>query len=102
MTGTYACVPCGGGKGPSCVSFTDVGLSYWVAGCAWLARQGIQPMLPPACLMEELPPSEELATEISQWRSQIADVMQGNDDRLLCIVGPCSVHDASTCRPLRI
>ncbi len=71
-------------------AFGGVGLRYLVAVCGW---QGIQPMLPPACLMEELPPSEDLATQIAHWRAQIADVMQGKDDRLLCIVGPCSVHD---------
>ena len=61
--------------------------------CLRVHAQGIKPMLPPACLMEELPTTEALATQINQWRSQIADVMNGNDDRLLCIVGPCSVHD---------
>ena len=55
--------------------------------------QGIKPMLPPACLMEELPTDDALADQISSWRTQVADVMNGADDRLLCIVGPCSVHD---------
>ena len=64
---------------------------------AWLvavrSTQGIKPMLPPACLMEELPSSEALGEQINLWRAQIADVMRGKDDRLICVVGPCSVHD---------
>lgn len=35
-----------------------------------------------------------IALDVQQHRRAIADIVQGRDDRLLAIVGPCSVHDA--------
>ena len=43
--------------------------------------------------MSEIAINEALGSAISKWRTEVADVMWGTDDRLLCIVGPCSVHD---------
>ena len=43
--------------------------------------------------MEDLPTDRAVAEQINGWRKEVADVMRGADDRLLCIVGPCSVHD---------
>jgi 3-deoxy-7-phosphoheptulonate synthase len=50
-------------------------------------------LLPPASLVDELGTEHELADQISGWRKDIARVMRGQDDRLLVIVGPCSIHD---------
>jgi 3-deoxy-7-phosphoheptulonate synthase len=55
--------------------------------------QGIRPLLPPACMVEELGLESGLAATIARWRRDVARVMRGKDDRLLVIVGPCSVHD---------
>ena len=30
---------------------------------------------------------------IIQWRSEIDNIIQGKDKRLLVIMGPCSIHD---------
>lgn len=45
----------------------------------------------PAVLKRQLPvPSP---SPVVAWRQTIVDILQGNDPRLLLIVGPCSVHD---------
>ena len=54
---------------------------------------GYRPLLPPAILMEELPISETAATLIANARKQTEAIVTGADDRLLAIVGPCSIHD---------
>ncbi len=55
--------------------------------------RNLRPLLPPAVLMEELPLSAEHAEFVSEQRRQIAAVVAGEDERLLVVVGPCSVHD---------
>jgi 3-deoxy-7-phosphoheptulonate synthase len=58
-----------------------------------LRIENLRPLLPPAILMEELPCPEEAAATIAQAREQIAAVVRGDDDRLLVVAGPCSIHD---------
>jgi 3-deoxy-7-phosphoheptulonate synthase len=53
----------------------------------------IRPLLPPAILMEELPITEKSSTTVARGREQAADVLHGRDDRLLVVIGPCSIHD---------
>ncbi|MDG1773702.1 MAG: 3-deoxy-7-phosphoheptulonate synthase [Oceanicoccus sp.] len=53
----------------------------------------LRPLLPPTILMEELPVSDSTAAMISQARDDIANIFNGSDDRLLVVVGPCSIHD---------
>lgn len=55
--------------------------------------QAVRPLISPALLQERLPLSPELAQQIRQHRQAIADVLHGRDDRLLVVVGPCSIHD---------
>lgn len=50
-------------------------------------------MISPATLMEELPVSTHAAATIATARREIAEVLKGTDDRLLVVVGPCSIHD---------
>ncbi|HLV66677.1 MAG TPA: 3-deoxy-7-phosphoheptulonate synthase [Polyangiaceae bacterium] len=54
---------------------------------------GLRPLIPPAILIEELPLNEEHTEVVGRSRSAIGAVVQGTDDRLLVIVGPCSIHD---------
>jgi 3-deoxy-7-phosphoheptulonate synthase len=56
---------------------------------------GYRPLLPPAILMEELPLPPEGAVLVSQTRAEVVDILDGRDDRLVVVVGPCSVHDPS-------
>jgi 3-deoxy-7-phosphoheptulonate synthase len=48
---------------------------------------------PPAALHARLPITEQAATTVHQTREAIHRILTGEDDRLLVIVGPCSVHD---------
>ncbi len=45
--------------------------------------------------MDELPLSEKAANTITEARQQIYDVLDGKDDRLVVIIGPCSIHDTT-------
>ncbi len=51
------------------------------------------PLLAPARLRDELPLSENAANTVADTRDAIRDLMAGRDQRLLVIVGPCSIHD---------
>ncbi len=53
----------------------------------------IEPLVAPNQLLEELPLSEQQAEVVVQGRAQVHAVLDGGDDRLLAVVGPCSVHD---------
>ncbi|RBW49015.1 3-deoxy-7-phosphoheptulonate synthase [Marinobacter sp. F3R11] len=47
----------------------------------------------PAELRELLPLDERLALQIAKHRKEIRDVLHGKDERILVVVGPCSIHD---------
>jgi 3-deoxy-7-phosphoheptulonate synthase len=53
----------------------------------------IKPLIPPAILMDELPITEPVSTLVARSREEVAGVIQGRDDRLVVVVGPCSLHD---------
>ncbi|MBC7171586.1 MAG: 3-deoxy-7-phosphoheptulonate synthase, partial [Polyangiaceae bacterium] len=53
----------------------------------------IRPLLPPAILIEEFPATPEIRELVAMSRKAVADVLHGRDDRLVVVVGPCSVHD---------
>src|SRR5881296_3212614 len=55
--------------------------------------ESIRPLLPPAILLEELPLSELGSLVVGRAREEVIRVLRGEDDRLLVVVGPCSVHD---------
>jgi len=53
----------------------------------------VRPLISPALLQDELPiPAATLAL-VEDARARIADVLHGRDDRLVVVVGPCSIHD---------
>jgi 3-deoxy-7-phosphoheptulonate synthase len=53
----------------------------------------IVPLVSPAQIFEELPLSRRLEDFVLRGRSAVADILNREDDRLLVVVGPCSVHD---------
>jgi 3-deoxy-7-phosphoheptulonate synthase len=63
-----------------------------------LRVESIRPLLPPAILLEELPLSEEGSLVVSRARQEVVRILEGQDDRLLVVVGPCSVHDPAAAR----
>lgn len=52
-----------------------------------------KPLIAPAVLEEELPLSDVGAEIVAKTRREIAAIITGRDDRLLVVVGPCSIHD---------
>ncbi len=53
----------------------------------------VVPLVPPAQILEHLPLSTEQEDAVLAHRAAVAAVLGGSDDRLLVVVGPCSVHD---------
>ena len=53
----------------------------------------VRPLLPPAILLEELPLTPEVESLVAKSREEISNILLGKNDRLLMIVGPCSIHD---------
>jgi 3-deoxy-7-phosphoheptulonate synthase len=58
-----------------------------------LRIDNLRPLIAPAILMEDLPLTEEASATIAQAREEIASQLWGRDDRLLVVIGPCSIHD---------
>jgi 3-deoxy-7-phosphoheptulonate synthase len=53
----------------------------------------VRPLISPALLQDELPVLPEVQTLVERSRAVIGNILHGRDDRLLMIVGPCSIHD---------
>jgi 3-deoxy-7-phosphoheptulonate synthase len=53
----------------------------------------IKELSPPAHLLREFPATPKAATTTYETRQAIHRILHGADDRLLVIVGPCSIHD---------
>jgi 3-deoxy-7-phosphoheptulonate synthase len=52
-----------------------------------------RPLLPPAILIEEIPLTEKATAVVENGRAQSEAILNGTDDRLIVVVGPCSIHD---------
>jgi len=63
-----------------------------------LRIQSIQEVCPPAQLHAEYPVSEVASSTVYETRRAIHEVLAENDDRMVVIVGPCSIHDPSAAR----
>ena len=58
----------------------------------------LDPIPAPRAFLRELPLTEEMSDLVLRSRQEIRDVLHGRDDRLLVIVGPCSIHDPKAAR----
>jgi 3-deoxy-7-phosphoheptulonate synthase len=58
-----------------------------------LRIKNIQELLTPEQLVRAFPITERAAETTFETRRAIHDILQGDDDRLLVIIGPCSIHD---------
>ncbi|KAI9911189.1 hypothetical protein PsorP6_008740 [Peronosclerospora sorghi] len=54
---------------------------------------GIRPLIPPAILLEEIPLTTKIVQTINRGRQGLANILRRLDDRLIVVVGPCSIHD---------
>ena len=53
----------------------------------------VRPLITPALLQEWLPVPAAAQALVEHSRRAISQVLQGADDRLVVVVGPCSIHD---------
>src|SRR6202158_5154887 len=51
------------------------------------------PLIAPRLLKEQMPVDEGIARTVVESRETICRILAGRDRRMLCIVGPCSIHD---------
>ncbi|KAF2993085.1 hypothetical protein G7054_g11644 [Neopestalotiopsis clavispora] len=58
-----------------------------------LSVLGQDPLIPPALLISEVPMTETALQTVVKGRREAAAIVMGKDDRLLVVVGPCSIHD---------
>lgn len=53
----------------------------------------LDPIPAPRAFLRELPLTDDARDLVLRSRQEIRDIMHGRDDRLLVLVGPCSIHD---------
>ncbi len=53
----------------------------------------VKALLPPIAILERFPATDNAATTTFNSRKAIHDILNDKDDRLLVVVGPCSIHD---------
>ena len=53
----------------------------------------ITPLAPPSEYWKRFPATPEIEAHVASARAQIEQIVDGTDDRVLLIVGPCSIHD---------
>ena len=53
----------------------------------------LDPIPAPRYFIKELPLTEQMGKQVLEQRAQIRDILHGRDDRMLALVGPCSIHD---------
>lgn len=58
--------------------------------------EGQDPLIQPALLIQEIPVSEDSLQTVLKGRRDAAEIVMGQNDRLLVVVGPCSIHDPAT------
>ena len=54
---------------------------------------GMEEVLPPEALLEALPVSDAASQLVFTERHEISDIIHGRDQRLVVVIGPCSIHD---------
>jgi len=58
----------------------------------------LEPLVAPRQLLDELPLGDEHVNTVLSGRAEIHAILDRVDDRLLVVVGPCSVHDVDATR----
>jgi len=53
----------------------------------------VRPLISPALLLDEQPIPDAALSLVERTRNEIGAVLHGRDDRLVVVVGPCSIHD---------
>ncbi|WP_445776455.1 3-deoxy-7-phosphoheptulonate synthase AroG [Shewanella sp.] len=53
----------------------------------------IKELLPPIAILERFPATEQASATVFNARNNIHNILTRKDDRLLVVIGPCSIHD---------
>src|SRR5471030_2965174 len=53
----------------------------------------VRPLISPALLLDDMPAPDSAVSLVERARTELAAVLSGADDRLIVVVGPCSIHD---------
>ena len=57
-----------------------------------------QTLLSPSALHDDVPATARATLTVSTARTTVARILQGQDKRLLVVVGPCSIHDIAAAK----
>ena len=60
-----------------------------------LRIRSMQPLVTPADLLRDCVRSAEATATVLQTRSRVQRILHGHDDRLIVVIGPCSIHDVA-------
>ena len=63
-----------------------------------LRLKSVQEAISPAILMKELPRTPAASATVLNTRAAISNILHGHEDRILVVVGPCSIHDPRAAR----
>jgi len=63
-----------------------------------LRLKDIQEVVSPAILMKELARTPAAYATVQNTRAAVSNILHGRDDRILVVVGPCSIHDPLAAR----
>jgi 3-deoxy-7-phosphoheptulonate synthase len=63
-----------------------------------LRIRGIHELAPPSHLIREFPCTEKAAAVVHGARQAVHRVLHGMDDRLVVVIGPCSIHDVKAAK----
>ena len=55
--------------------------------------QSLKQLIAPSDLLSEIPLDDAVAEHVTAARRGIHQILSGRDDRLVVVVGPCSIHD---------
>lgn len=58
-----------------------------------LRIESIRALTPPALLLDQLPLGDDASVTVSRARDDVTRILRREDDRLMVVVGPCSIHD---------
>ncbi len=58
-----------------------------------LRIQKLQTLSPPAQVIGEAPATSQVAEVVGAGRRAVHEILNGRDDRLVVVIGPCSIHD---------
>lgn len=58
----------------------------------------ITALTPPSRIIDEIPRDQAVTTTVTDARSAVHNILRDNDDRLIVVIGPCSIHDPAAAR----